>query len=91
MGNICRSCRFCARCNDPGRVRNGHGSHLLPASGARSRYVAAFWGGNTTQKTGFEKVIAQLNVSFQGRLNMMAADIQPGAYLPNQYLKASAS
>lgn len=43
------------------------------------------------KKQVLKKKIAQLNVSFQGRLNMMAADIQPGAYLPNQYLKASAS
>lgn len=54
--------------------------------------MAAFGGENTTQKTGFEKVIAQLNVSFQGRLTMMAADIQPDAYLPNHHhWKASAS
>lgn len=70
-----------------GKVRNAHGTYLLSS---------LVWNSITwlrsKEKIGFEKnIIAQLNVFFQGRRNVMAADIQRVAYLPNQHLKACAS
>lgn len=69
------------------KVRNTHGTYLRNVTWLRSEEEKGFEKNKEIKK----ERIAQLNVFFQGRLNLMAADIQQEAYLPNQHLKACAS